>query len=77
MGKVNNMKQEALILKDKVLTLRLDKIQEDYIEKSQIVLENVRGAGARKVTKTEAVLVLLSLGMEVFNKKYGNPIKRK
>ena len=68
---------DGRLMKNKILTLRLDENQELYIEKAKSVIEDSRGIGARKVSKTETILVLLSLGMEVFNKKYGNPLKRK
>jgi hypothetical protein len=64
------------MLKDKILTLRLDEVQEEYIENARIILENSRGPGARRVSKTEAALILFEMAMVPFNKKYGNPIKR-
>ena len=64
-------------VKSKMLTLRLDNNQESYIEGAMKLLEDSRGPGARRVTKTETVLILMSYGMDVFNEKYGNPLKTK
>ena len=62
--------------KNKILSIRLNDGQESYIENAIKALEKHRGVGAKKVTKTETVYVLLAMGMESFNKKYGNPIKK-
>ena len=64
-------------MKNKMLTLRLNDKQEKYIEMAMKVLEDSRGLGARKVTKTETVLILMSYGMEVFNKKYSLSAEKK
>jgi hypothetical protein len=64
-------------IRDKMLNMRLDAIQELYIEKAKERLEEFRIVGTKKITKTEVVLVLLSMGMEVFNSKYGNPMATK
>ena len=71
------MKAKKKLLKDRIITLRLDDAQDDYIGKAQILLENARGPGARAVSKTEAILVLMTLGMPEFSQRYGNPVKRK
>jgi hypothetical protein len=63
-------------LRNKMLSIRLTPEQASYIEAAMDVLGEKRDSGARMVTKTETVMILLHLGMGAFNLKYGNPAKR-
>jgi len=56
-------------LKIRMLTIRLNEKQEHFIDQAIKVLEAQRGPGSRKVSKTEAVLILLAFGMDEFVKQ--------
>lgn len=55
--------------KEIMFTIRLNADQDDYIEATAKIIQAKRGPGARKVSKTEAALILLTLGMEEFNRQ--------
>jgi len=63
-------------LRNKMLSIRLTEEQSEYIQKAVEVLDEKRDSGARRVTKTETVMILLHLGMGAFNQRYGNPARR-
>jgi hypothetical protein len=59
----------------RMLTIRIEGDLDDYIVKVQKILQSERPIGSNKVTKTEAVTVLLTTGRQAFEAKYAKKAK--
>lgn len=60
-----------------IISLRLDDPTLDYLDAAKGTLQLNRAPGQNQVTQTETVKVLMQYGMQVFNKKYGDPLSQK
>lgn len=64
-------------VRNKMTTLRLNELEDNFIESMKEKLAEMRPVlGAAEPTKTEALQVLLAMGMEAFSAKYGDPRKK-
>lgn len=55
--------------------MRLTQKEVDFIERAMAKLQDIRGIGSAKVTKTEVVLILMNLGLKEFDRLYGVAIE--
>lgn len=58
-------------LKKIVVTMRISQKEEEFIERAMDKMQDLRGLGASKVTKTEIILMLMNLGLKEFDRLYG------
>ncbi len=74
MGKVLPIDEK----KSQMCSIRLTVEQEEFINRMISVIQEERGPGAKRVTKTEAILILVTMGIERFHDEHKKAtIKRK
>lgn len=73
MGKSRKSEED---LKTVLVTIRLSPSQTKSIDIVSKVIQAKRGLGAHKVTRTEAMIILFSLGLEEFNKTHIDLIEK-
>jgi hypothetical protein len=64
-------------VKTEMMTLRCSKDMVDFIENVQTYLNAERPLGVSKITKTDAILTLLNLGVKTFINSHGDPREKK
>lgn len=50
--------------KSEMCSIRLTTVQQDYINSIMKIIQEQRGPGAKRVTKTEVILICLTIGIE-------------
>ena len=78
--KKNAAKKEETTAKDvktEMMTLRCSKDMVEFIEDVQTYLNAERPLGVSKITKKDAILTLLNLGVKNFINTHGDPREKK
>lgn len=64
--------------KSQMCSIRLTQTQEEFINQMIGIIQQERGPGAKRVTKTEAILILVTMGIERFHEEHKKAsLKRK
>lgn len=75
MGNVLTMDER----KSEMCSIRLTPVQKTFITEMKKIIQKDRGPGAKTVTQTECILILLSMGIERFTDEHkkANPKRKK